>query len=47
MGTVKKMKLKRNMKTAVVTETHTCMKNWIKVKGKYIAPEHMHCLVSV
>lgn len=38
MGTVKKMKLKKNIKTAVATETHTCVRNWIKVKGKYISP---------
>lgn len=38
MGTVKKMKLKKNIKTAVATATHTCVRNWIKVKGKYIAP---------
>lgn len=47
MGAVKKDETVKNVKTAVARETHACMRNWIKVKGKYIAPEHMPCLVCV
>lgn len=43
----KKMKVMKNVKAVVASEAHVCVRNWIKVKGKYIVPERVPCLVSV